>query len=183
MLGTEEPLSYVDDDIYWKNGWYNNPKDKRWMVPNRMCSSNYSFNMGKPTARYLTGIGIAAIVLVVLWMLVVFFQMDFVRPQLQVEKTQVTVRSAEYGITFDREDIREIELLDALPEEEFRRTHGLSDNRQLLGKFQGEETGKAMFYVHRGETPILKIELAEYTVFITGEDEKTVQMWYEELSS
>lgn len=183
LLGTEEPLSYVDDDIYWKNGWYNNPKDKRWMVPNRMCSSNYSFNMGKPTARYLTGIGIAAIVLVVLWMLVVFFQMDFVRPQLQVEKTQVTVRSAEYGITFDREDIREIELLDALPEEEFRRTHGLSDNRQLLGKFQGEETGKAMFYVHRGETPILKIELAEYTVFITGEDEKTVQMWYEELSS
>ncbi len=109
--------------------------------------------------------------------------MDFVRPQLQVEKTQVTVRSAEYGITFDREDIRKIELLDALPEEEFRRTHGLSDNRQLHGKFQGEETGKAMFYVHRGETPILKIELAEYTVFITGEDEKTVQMWYEELSS
>lgn len=109
--------------------------------------------------------------------------MDFVRPRLQIEKTQVSVRSAEYGITFEREDIREIELLEDLPEEEFRRTHGLSDSRQLLGKFQGEETGKAMFYVHRGETPILKIELPEYTVFITSEDEETVQMWYEELSS
>lgn len=182
-LKTEEPLSYMDDDIYWKNGWYNNPNDRRWMIQDRMCSSNYSLNMGKPGARYLTGIGIVAIALVVLWMLVVFFQMDFVRPRLQIEKTQVSVRSAEYGITFEREDIREIELLEDLPEEEFRRTHGLSDSRQLLGKFQGEETGKAMFYVHRGETPILKIELPEYTVFITSEDEETVQMWYEELSS
>lgn len=183
LLETEEPLSYVDDDIYWKNGWYNNPKDRRWTVPGRMCSSSYSFNMGKASVRYLTGIGIVAIALVMLWMLVVFFQMDFVRPRLQIEKTQVSVRSAEYGITFEREDIREIELLEDLPEEEFRRTHGLSDSRQLLGKFQGEETGKAMFYVHRGETPILKIELPEYTVFITSEDEETIQMWYEELSS
>ena len=47
-MKTEEPLSYVDDDIYWKNGWYNNPRDRRWVVPSRMCSSNYSFNMGKP---------------------------------------------------------------------------------------------------------------------------------------
>ena len=40
LLKTEEPLSYVDDDIYWKNGWYNNPRDRRWGVPSRMCSSN-----------------------------------------------------------------------------------------------------------------------------------------------
>ncbi|MFR4459619.1 MAG: hypothetical protein ACLT5U_17145 [Mediterraneibacter gnavus] len=33
LLKTEEPLSYVDDDIYWKNGWYNNPRDRRWVVP------------------------------------------------------------------------------------------------------------------------------------------------------
>lgn len=119
LLETEEPLSYVDDDIYWKNGWYNNPNDRRWMIQDRMCSSNYSLNMGKPGARYLTGIGIVAIALAVLWMLVVFFQMDFVRPGLQIEKAQVSVRSAEYGITFEREDIREIELLEDLPEEEF----------------------------------------------------------------
>lgn len=109
--------------------------------------------------------------------------MDFVHPKLQIEETQVTVRSAEYGITFGREDIREIELLDALPEEEFRRTHGLSDSRQLLGKFKGEESGKAMFYIRRGETPVLKIKLPEYTVFINSEESGKVQEWYEELSS
>ena len=183
LLKTEEPLSYVDDDIYWKNGWYNNPRDRRWGVPSRMCSSNYSFNMGKPGVRYLTGALGSVIVIGVLWLVVVFFGMDFVRPQLSIDGNQVTVRSAEYGISFDRKEIEDAELLENLPEEDFVRINGLSDSRQLLGKFKGEESGKAMFYIRRGETPVLKIKLPEYTVFINSEESGKVKEWYEELSS
>ena len=183
LLKTEEPLSYVDDDIYWKNGWYNNPRDRRWVVPSRMCSSNYSFNMGKPGVRYLTGALGSVIVIGVLWLVVVFFRMDFVRPQLSIDGNQVTVRSAEYGISFDRKEIEDAELLENLPEEDFVRINGLSDSRQLLGKFKGEESGKAMFYIRRGETPVLKIKLPEYTVFINSEESGKVKEWYEELSS
>lgn len=183
LLKTEEPLSYVDDDIYWKNGWYNNPRDRRWVVLSRMCSSNYSFNMGKPGVRYLTGALGSVIVIGVLWLVVVFFGMDFVRPQLSIDGNQVTVRSAEYGISFDRKEIEDAELLENLPEEDFVRINGLSDSRQLLGKFKGEESGKAMLYIRRGETPVLKIELPEYTVFINSEESGKVQEWYEELSS
>lgn len=183
LLKTEEPLSYVDDDIYWKNGWYNNPRDRRWVVPSRMCSSNYSFNMGKPGVRYLTGALGSVIVIGVLWLVVVFFGMDFVRPQLSIDGNQVTVRSAEYGISFDRKEIEDAELLENLPEEDFVRINGLSDSRQLLGKFKGEESGKAMLYIRRGETPVLKIKLPEYTVFINSEESGKVQEWYEELSS
>ena len=183
LLKTEEPLSYVDDDIYWKNGWYNNPRDRRWVVPSRMCSSNYSFNMGKPGVRYLTGALGSVIVIGVLWLVVVFFGMDFVRPQLSIDGNQVTVRSAEYGISFDKKEIEDAELLEDLPEEDFVRINGLSDSRQLLGKFKGEESGKAMFYIRRGETPVLKIKLPEYTVFVNSEESGKVQEWYEELSS
>lgn len=183
LLETEEPLSYVDDDIYWKNGWYNNPRDRRWVVPDRMCSSNYSFNMGKPGVRYLTGALGSVIVIGVLWLVVVFFGMDFVRPQLSIDGNQVTVRSAEYGISFARKEIEDAELLENLPEEDFVRINGLSDSRQLLGKFKGEESGKAMFYIRRGETPVLKIKLPEYTVFINSEESGKVKEWYEELSS
>ncbi len=183
LLKTEEPLSYVDDDIYWKNGWYNNPRDRRWVVPSRMCSSNYSFNMGKPGVRYLTGALGSVIVIGVLWLVVVFFGMDFVRPQLSIDGNQVTVRSAEYGISFARKEIEDAELLENLPEEDFVRINGLSDSRQLLGKFKGEESGKAMFYIRRGETPVLKIKLPEYTVFVNSEESGKVQEWYEELSS
>lgn len=183
LLKTEEPLSYVDDDIYWKNGWYNNPRDRRWVVPSRMCSSNYSFNMGKPGVRYLTGALGSVIVIGVLWLVVVFCGMDFVRPQLSIDGNQVTVRSAEYGISFARKEIEDAELLENLPEEDFVRINGLSDSRQLLGKFKGEESGKAMFYIRRGETPVLKIKLPEYTVFINSEESGKVKEWYEELSS
>ena len=179
LLKTEEPLSYVDDDIYW----YNNPRDRRWVVPDRMCSSNYSFNMGKPGVRYLTGALGSVIVIGVLWLVVVFFGMDFVRPQLSIDGNQVTVRSAEYGISFDKKEIEDAELLEDLPEEDFVRINGLSDSRQLLGKFKGEESGKAMFYIRRGETPVLKIKLPEYTVFVNSEESGKVQEWYEELSS
>lgn len=182
-LKTEEPLNYVDDDVYWKNGWYHNSQDRRFMVPDRMCSTNYSLNMGKPVVRCLAGVGIVAITLVVLWMLVVFFRMDFTRPQLQIGERKVSVQSAEYAISFDRDDIKEVTLLDSFPKEEFHRTHGLSDSRQLLGKFKGKESGKAMLYIRRGETPVLRIELSEYVVFINSEDAEKVQMWYEELSS
>ena len=149
----------------------------------RMCSSNYSFNMGKPGVRYLTGALGSVIVIGVLWLVVVFFGMDFVRPQLSIDGNQVTVRSAEYGISFDRKEIEDAELLENLPEEDFVRINGLSDSRQLLGKFKGEESGKAMLYIRRGETPVLKIELPEYTVFINSEESGKVQEWYEELSS
>ncbi|MDY2658283.1 MAG: hypothetical protein SOV82_00585, partial [[Ruminococcus] gnavus] len=183
LLKTEEPLSYVDDDIYWKNGWYNNPRDRRWAVPDRMCRSNYSFNMAKPGVRYLTGALGSVITIGALWLVAVFFRMDFVRPQLYIDGNQVSVRSAEYGISFDRKEIEDAELLEKLPEEDFARTNGLSDSRQLLGKFKGEDTGRAMLYIRRGETPVLKIELPEYTVFINSEESGKVQEWYEELSS
>ena len=28
---------YIDDDVYWKNGWYSNPNDKRLMVQDWAC--------------------------------------------------------------------------------------------------------------------------------------------------
>ena len=39
-------LHYVDDDIYWKNGWYSNPNDKRLIVQDWACSFNYTNEYG-----------------------------------------------------------------------------------------------------------------------------------------
>ena len=44
-------------------------------------------------------------------------------------------------------------------------------------------TPVGMFYIRRGETPVLKIKLPEYTVFVNSEESGKVQEWYEELSS
>lgn len=37
----------VDDDEYWKTGYYYNPDDKHILVENRMQSGNYTFNYAK----------------------------------------------------------------------------------------------------------------------------------------
>lgn len=47
-----EPVE-VDDDEYWKNGWYENPQDHHLFVPNRLCDTNYVLNMARPAARWL----------------------------------------------------------------------------------------------------------------------------------
>ena len=72
------------------------------VVPDRMCSSNYSFNMGKTGCplsdrstgecdrhrRFVAGCCV--------------FWDGFCPSQLSIDGNQVTVRSAEYGISFDR---------------------------------------------------------------------------------
>ena len=37
----------VDDDEYWKTGYYYNPDDKHILIENRMQSGNYTFNYAK----------------------------------------------------------------------------------------------------------------------------------------
>ncbi len=37
----------MDDDYYWRNGWYDNPGDPRLFVQDRFNSMNYTTNVGK----------------------------------------------------------------------------------------------------------------------------------------
>lgn len=46
---------YVDDDEYWKTGYYYNPNDNHILVKNRMFDGNYSFNLANPKARFICG--------------------------------------------------------------------------------------------------------------------------------
>ena len=45
---------YVDDDIYWKNGWYSNPNDKRMWVQDWVCDINYTTNMASRGGKIFT---------------------------------------------------------------------------------------------------------------------------------
>ena len=58
LLAADEQPVEVDDDEYWKNGWYENPQDPHLLVQNRLCDTNYTFNMARPAARWLN-IGIS----------------------------------------------------------------------------------------------------------------------------
>lgn len=63
-----------------------------------------------------------------------------------------------------------MQLLDALPADNFYKVNGSADSKQYMGKFKGKETGKCQMYVTLDVTPILEIKTPEYTIFINSRE-------------
>lgn len=57
----------VDDDVYWLNGWYSNPGDKRTLVESKFCNINMEFNMARPGVRVLVSVLLAVAAGVSIW--------------------------------------------------------------------------------------------------------------------
>ncbi len=186
LLGNDAKPLLVDDDEYWKNGWYFNPQDRHLLIQNRMCATNYTMNMAHPAAKWLLGASailcIAAIALCI-GIGVTLFRLDSASVTLTVNDDAVTVDYAFYDCSFFADDIRSLKLIDALPDEYFRRTNGGDTDRVLIGHFQGEFSGNTMMFIYKNKTPVIKIQLAQQTVFINSTDSSQTQRWYEQLCS
>lgn len=181
IISADTQPVYIDDDVYWKNGWYSNPNDRRLLVQDRICSVNFSSNMAKPAARIFTAVVVAACAALLIWMCVMFVKIDFTPTELRITDQRVEITSSLWDTTLERDAIENVELIDELPDDDFRRTNGLDDGRNLIGQFEGKQSGECRLYVRLGIAPILKIETDNLTVFINSSTEGEVQMWYEEL--
>lgn len=171
-----------DDDVYWKNGWYNNPNDKRLWVPDRFFPSNYSTNMAKPVGKIFTFGLLGGTMVLLLILFVVFLRADFTPRYLELRGNAAQISSPMSPITFELKDVKGFELLGKMPEGNFTRTNGLADDRQLVGKFQEKETGDYRMYVYKDCFPVLKIDLPGYTVLINSEKKGQTESWYRKLA-
>ena len=178
----DETPMYMDDDYYWRNGWYDNPGDPRLFVQDRFNSMNYTTNVGKPAGRYMFG-GICIVVVVLLfWMCIVFLRMDFTPIRLVADGAEVRITSGYTNTTMKKKEIRSVKLLEnGLPEDHYNRTNGFSDEKQLLGKFEGKKTGKCRMYVWLDQENVIEIKATDYTVFINSKDEDEMNAWYQAL--
>lgn len=172
----------MDDDYYWRNGWYANPEDARLFVQDRFNSMNYTTNLGRPAGRYLVG-GICAGVLVLLiWMCVIFLRMDFTPIRMVREDEEIRITSGYTNTFFETDDMQSVALLeDGMPKDQYNRTNGSDDGKQLLGKFEGKKLGECRMYVWLKYTPVIQIKTKEYTVFINSKDANETKQWYDEL--
>lgn len=87
--GTES----IDNDYYWRKGWYSNPDDSRLFVPDRYSSTNYSLNYGRSKSKWFLGITLAICLALLLWMCSVFLKMDFTPIELAQTGNQFTITS------------------------------------------------------------------------------------------
>lgn len=181
ILARDTSPIYADDDIYWKNGWYSNPNDKKLWVQDWTCTANYSTNMGRPAGKIFTFASIGFIAVIFVSVCIIFLKFDFTPVRLKVAENRADITSPMYPLNFKTGDISEVKLLDVLPDDSFMKRNGMADDKQLVGKFLGKKTGPCRMYVYKGYSPVLEIKLPDYTVFINSKDSKTVKSWYQEL--
>ena len=181
ILSADDEPMYVDDDYYWRNGWYDNPADPRFMVPDRFCTTNFTTNMGRPAGKILTVSMFVVVAGLLIWMCGLFIRMDFVPVQMSIDGTQVSITSGYTDTSFSTDEIRDLQLLDSLPDDSFVRSNGSADGHQLLGVFRGKKTGPCRMYVQLDKSPVLSIQTDQYTVFITAETGAQTENWYRTL--
>lgn len=176
---TKEPI-YVDEDEYWINGYYYNPKDQRSTVEKRVgvgTTANLAVKGGK---AIIYG-SVAFILVVFIGIFTMFVQMDFVTFQMIIGDNTVKIDAPMYGYEFDKADIEEISLTYTLPAKGMR-TNGAATESYLLGNFRYDEYGKTKMYVYREYPPYLVIRLTNTTVLFNTQSEEETLLLYEELS-
>lgn len=172
---------YIDDDVYWKNGWYSNPNDKRLMVQDWACSWNYTTNMAKPAGKIFMFLAIVFVAVFLVWGCVEMWKIDFVPIEVNPTGTQVEITSgySDYEIAYD--DITGVELLDSLPDDDYRRINGGEDQHKMMGRFKGEKTGKCQIYLYVGYTPVLEIMTEDGPVYVNSRDGQVTEEWIREI--
>jgi len=182
VLSMDTSAIIVDDDEYWKNGWYNNPNDTNLLVQDRLCSTNFSMNMAKPAAKVISVVTAVLTTAIIIGVFSIILWFDNAKIVVKMEENQVTIEAAIYDISFNKSDIQSIKILGKMPEDDFTRTNGGATEKFMIGYFKGKETGNGMLFLYRDYVPILEIKLADQTIFVNSKNENDVQEWYQKLS-
>ena len=172
----------VDDDEYWKTGYYYNPDDKHILIENRMQSGNYTFNYAKKGAWIFIGITCAITAGCIILVFVCMLPLINIQEKITLTNNNLTISAGGYTSEIDVNDITELKLLDELPEDSFLRTNGASTDSYDIGRYEGRTLGKCNLYVFDGYAPILMIKSDDTLVFVNSKEDGEIEKLYVELS-
>lgn len=181
LLTRDEKPLYLDDDVYWKNGWYSNPHDRSLLVQDWVCSWNYATNMARPAAKVCLVLAAAVIGIGLPALCAVMLRLDFTPIELRAGETKVEITSGDSDLTLGYDEILGVQVLEELPEDDYTRSRGVSDGRQLQGRFRGKETGRCRMYLYVGYEPLLEIRTEEGPVYINSKTDGEVEEWYRQI--
>lgn len=176
----DRPL-YIDDDVYWKNGWYSNPHDKRLIVQDWVCSWNYTTNMARPAGKICLGLGIIVTIVCLGLADVMLLRFEFTPIEVAVTQDSVKITSGYSDETIRYDEIQDIRLLEELPEDDFEKINGGDTKDMLTGKFRGKETGKCLLYIYIKSTPVLEISTTDGPVYVNSRTGEETEEWYDQI--
>jgi hypothetical protein len=175
-------IEFIDDDEYWKYGFYYNPDDSRTLVPNRMQSASHSFNYARTSSKIISGFLALIIAGSIIFSAVVMIPFINVKVDIALDDTQLIVSSAGYTSKVNISEITEIELMDELPSDSFTKLNGGATDEYLVGVFKGYTYGRCSLYICEGDAPILMIKTDSQTVFFNSSVDGQVMEIFEKLA-
>lgn len=183
LLASDTAPIYVDDDEYWKSGFYYNPNDTHLFVENRIQSGNYTLNYAKKGAWVFSGVTAALIIGCLIFVFAVLFPLINLNEEITLADNGIlTISAGGYKNEISVDDITELKLLDELPDDSFLRTNGASTDSYDIGRYEGRTLGKCSLYVFDGYSPILMIKTDDTLVFVNSKENGEIEKLYEELN-
>ncbi len=171
----------MDEDDYWKTGFYFTPNNTHMLVADRMQSGNYSFNYATAGAKIWTGILTFVVAGTIIFTVAAMLPLIDVKVDFTMDNNRVTVEGGGYKITFDKESIQRAELLDTMPRDNFTKTNGGATETYAVGHFKGNTYGKCMLFIYKGNAPYILIQTDTQTMFFNAKDSSMTKQWYEQL--
>ena len=189
MQTTKEILSFdtqavvVDDDIYWKNGWYYNPNDKTLLVQDRINTMNMSLNFARPMAKGILIATAAVVVACFLLVGVLGYSADHAKIEITQKNQEMQIKGSLYHTDIKKGDVISVKIIQKLPKDSYIRTNGMSTDTIAIGHYRGRKIGKCEMYLLTKYKPILEIKTKDELIFVNSKEKDKVQQWYQMLSS
>lgn len=177
----DEPL-YVDDDEYWKTGFYNNPADPKVLVKNRLSDMNYSFNLGNKAGKAIMWSLEAVVAGFIIWFVAIMIPYINVHIDTEIKDNYFTVKAVGYEFSINIDDIEEVQLMDKMPKDSFTRTNGGATEEYNIGNYKGNTYGKCMLFIWNGYGPVVMIKGDNKIVFVNYKEDGAALKLYEQLS-
>lgn len=117
VMSVNTEMIETDDDVYWKNGWYSNPHDKRLFVQDRMCGMNYSMNMAKTSAKIFTAVISAVLIGCAVWIAAILVEFATTEVTVEMKNGIMDIRAAYYDYQIKTEDILAVKMIEEMPED------------------------------------------------------------------
>ena len=183
VLAADDTPLYVDDDEYWKYGFYYNPNDRHIIVKNRMYDMNYAFNYASRGAQILVALLTVIITASIIFTVAALIPFINIKMDVYIADDTFMAEGGGYKCSINIGDIQEVQLFDEMPKDNFTRTNGGSTDEYDVGNYKGRTYGKCMLFIWDDYSPVLMIKSSNKTVFVNSKEDGYIRQMYDELVS
>lgn len=181
LLAQTPSFRYAGDDYYWRYGFYINPDDHRFMIPDRV-GLNITVNLGKIGGKVFLAVVPIILIITMVITVVPLYILDYHPDPLTYEIKRESLvldgpLTSERQIPYDK--MEKVSLLNQLPASGMR-TNGMATENYAIGSFKVDGKSASLFVDHHSR-PILQIKTKERDYYYTNTDSAVTKQIYQKV--